>query len=96
VQFAAFIGDRNIFAGCKFVRSEAIAGLVVIVPIGIVVEHPAGMLSPARLMDQVSDLVVLSLPKSANATLVAMGLPSLGIDMSLGVQRSNELIAVIG
>jgi hypothetical protein len=54
------------------------------------------MLGAARLMDQVSGLVLLSLPKSANATLVAMGLPSLGIDMSLGVQRSNELIAVIG
>jgi hypothetical protein len=64
-------------------------------PLGIVVEHPPGMLGTTRLMDQASGLVLFALPKSANATLVAMSLPSLGIDMSLGVQRSNELIAVI-
>ena len=95
VQFAAFIGDRDIFAGCKLMGAEAIAQLVVIIALGIVVEHPPGMLGTTRLMDQASGLVLLTLPKSANATLVAMGLPSLGIDMSLGVQRSNELIAVI-
>ena len=95
VQFAAFIGDRDIFAGCKLMGAEAIARLVVIIALGIVVEHPPGMLGTTRLMDQASGLVLLTLPKSANATLVAMGLPSLGIDMSLGVQRSNELIAVI-
>ena len=95
VQLAAFIGDRDIFAGCKFMGAEAIAQLVVIIPLGIVVEHPPGMLGTARLMDQASGLVLFALPKSANATLVAMGLPSHGIDMSLGVQRSNELIAVI-
>ena len=96
MQFAALIGDRYIFAGCKLVGAEAITRLVVIIPLGIVVEHPPGVLGTARLMDQVSGLVLLSLPKSANTTLVAMGLPSVGIDMSLGVQRSNELIAVIG
>ena len=96
VQFAALIGDRNIFARCKFMRAEAIARLVVIVPIGIVVEHPAGMLSPARLMDQVSYLVRLALPKSANVTLDALGLPSFGIDMSLSVQWGDELLAGIG
>src|SRR6185437_8996065 len=96
VQLAAFIGDRDIFAGCKLMSAEAIARLVVIIPLRIVVEHPPGMLGAAGLMDQASGLVLLALPESANATLVAMGLPSHGIDMSLGVQRSNELIAVIG
>ncbi len=75
--------------------AEAVARLVVIIALGIVVEHPPGMLGTTRLMDQASGLVLLTLPKSANATLVAMGLPSLGSDMSLGVQRSNELITVI-
>src|SRR4029079_6593558 len=96
VQFAAFIGDRNIFAGGKLMGAAEIARLFIIMPLGIVVEHPPGMLGTTRLMDQASGLVLLTLPKSANATWVAMGLPSLGIDMSLGVQRSNELIAVIG
>ena len=96
VQFAAFIGDRDILARCKLMGAEAIARLVVIIPLRIVVEHPPGMLGASGLMDQASGLVLLALPESANATLVAMGLPSLGIDMSLGVQRSNELIAVIG
>ena len=95
VQFAAFIGDRDILAGCKFVGAEAIARLVVIIPLGIIVEHPPGMLGASRPMDQTSGLVILALPKPANTTLVAMGLPGLGIDMSLGVQRSNELIAVV-
>src|SRR3954471_10736500 len=95
VQFAAFIGDRDIFAGYKLMGAEAIARLVVIIALGIVVEHPPGMLGTARLMDQASGPVLFALPKSTNATLVAMGLPSLRIDMSLGVQRSNELIAVI-
>src|SRR4051812_7590402 len=81
VQFAAFIGDRNIFAGCKLMGAEAIARLVVIIPLGIVVEHPPGMLGTTRLMDQASGLVLFALPKSANATLVAMSLPSLGIDI---------------
>jgi hypothetical protein len=57
--------------------AEAIARLVVIMPLGIVVEHPPGMLGTPAYGPSVRS-GPLRLPKSANATLVAMSLQASG------------------
>ena len=56
-------------------RSKAVSGLVIVDPVAIVVEHPAGVLLTAWLMDDLADLIVFALPEPAHPAVVAMRSP---------------------
>jgi hypothetical protein len=77
-------------------RSKAVSGLVVVDPITIVIEHPAGVFLTAWLVDDPADLIVFALPEPAHPAVVAMRLPERCIDMAFGIKRSHEFISVLG
>jgi hypothetical protein len=67
--------DGDIFARLKRVYAEFVAGLIVGIFIGIVVEHPAGVFGATGLVDETTDLVLLACPKSPNPAVVAIFFP---------------------
>lgn len=71
--------------------AEHVTGLIIIVFIGIVVEHPAGVLGATRLVDQATDLILLAFPKSPNAAAAAMRFPEKLIDASLESSGAMKL-----
>src|SRR5438876_4193766 len=74
--------------------TEAVARFVVICSAGVVIENPPRMLCAAWLVGQLTDLFVLTVPEPAHATMRAMLLPKLEIDMTLAVERCYEFIAM--
>src|ERR1700731_1015006 len=94
LQLAVMSADGNILAGQKRMCAEFVTGLIVVVFIGIVVEHPAGVLGATGLVDQTTNLVLLACPKSPNPAVVAILLPEQRVDASLGVERRNKVVAV--
>src|SRR5262245_65158164 len=74
--------------------AEPIARFIVVGGGHVVVEHPARMLRAARLMNQESNLIVLAVPEAAHPTMITVLMPQLRIDVSLGIERRHELIAV--
>jgi len=66
------VPDCHIFTRHKHVRTKTVSSLVIINSAGIVVEHPAGVLLSAWLMDDLADLVVFALPEAADPAVVAM------------------------
>src|SRR5450631_1831518 len=86
------IADRDIFARNEDMGAEAIAGFVV-VGCRIVLKDPKRMLRAARLVHEMTGLVVVA-PEAPHATLLAVLLPELGIDMAVGIERSDKFIAV--
>jgi hypothetical protein len=94
MQLAVVVSDRDIFARRELVRAEAEARLVVLDALGIVVEDPAGVLGPARLVDQATDLVVLALPEPAYPATIPILVPELRVDMADRVKRRDELVAM--
>src|ERR1700731_3964824 len=61
--------------GKKRMCAEFVADLIVVVFIGIIVEHPAGVLGATGLVDRRTDLVLLACPKSPTPAVVAILLP---------------------
>src|SRR5262249_20050246 len=78
------------------VIAEAIAGLVIVLGGLVVVENPARVLGPSRLMHETAEFVVLALPEPAHAAMPAMLAPELGIDAAVGAQRRHKFVAVPG
>src|SRR5262245_51257621 len=95
VHVAVVTADRDIFAVAKRVIAEAIAGLVVVLGGLVIVEHPARMLGAAGLVDQAAELVVIAIPESAHTAMLAVFPPKLHIDVSSGIERSDEFIAML-
>jgi len=72
--------------------AESIAGLVIVfIAIDVIVEGPLA----AALDDEMTDLIVLVAPESANPTGVFVGFPCCFVDMAVFVERRRKLIAVI-
>ena len=82
VRFPIVVADRYVLAGCENVAAKPIARLIVVVPIGVIVEHPAGVLGAAGLVDQVADLVVLAFPEPTDAAAVPVLVPQPRVDMA--------------
>src|SRR5262245_27002584 len=95
VHVAVFAADRDIFAVAKRVVAEAIAGLVVVLRGLVVVEHPARVLGAAELVDEAAEFVVLTIPESTHAAMLAVFPPKVDIDASIGIERSDEFIAML-
>src|SRR5215471_8680274 len=95
VHVAVFAADRDIFAVAKCVVAEAIAGLVVVLRGLVVVEHPARVLGTAGLVDEAAEFVVLAIPESTHAAMFAVFPPKADIDASIGIERSDEFIAIL-
>ena len=55
--------------------AEFVAGFIVAILVGIVVENPARVLGATRLVNETTDLVVFARPKSPNPTVVPILLP---------------------
>src|SRR6202051_4493299 len=55
-------------------------------------EHARWVFGATGLVDETTDLVLLSRPKSPNAAVVAILLPEQRIDVSLGVERRNKIV----
>src|SRR5262249_4024761 len=94
VKVTLIAADRNVFARQKGVRAEAVTGFIIVGSVRIVVEHPARVLGAAGFMDETAELLVLTVPESAHAAVLAIHLPQPEIDMSLAVERRNKLITV--
>src|ERR1700733_3331688 len=86
--------DGNILAWQKCMCAKFVASLIVVVFIGIVVEYPAGVLGATGFVDQTTDLVFLACPKSPNSAVLAILLPEQRVDVSLGVERRNKVVAM--
>jgi hypothetical protein len=74
-------------------RAEAIPSFVVIVGRGIVVKDSARTLCTARLVHEMAGFVV-GTPKAPHAAEIAVLLPELRIDVTGGIERGDELIAM--
>jgi hypothetical protein len=74
--------------------TESVPGFIVVIFAGIVVENPACVLRAAGLVDETADFVVLARSKSANPTVVTILLPEDRIDVALGIERRDKIIAV--
>ena len=66
--------------------------LVVLVTGNVVAEGPAA----ARAVHEVADILLLAAPEPAHAALLARLLPAVGVDMAVGIERRDELVAVPG
>src|SRR6266545_3272145 len=77
-------------------RAETIPRFVVVGSGRVIVKYPSGMLRPAGLVNDAADLFVRSVPEPAHATMVAMRLPELRVDVTFGIERGDELVAVPG
>jgi hypothetical protein len=52
------------------------------------------MLRTARLVNQEADLIVLAVPEASHATMIAMLMPQLRINVPLCIKWRHEFIAV--
>src|SRR5262245_47946992 len=95
MHVAVFAADRDIFAVAKRVVAEAIAGLVVVLRGLVIVETTARGLGTAGPVDEAAELVVLAIPESAHAAMFAVFPPKFDIDVSIGIERSDEFIAML-
>jgi hypothetical protein len=75
-------------------RGKAITGLIVIASALIIIEYPAGTFVSAESMHQPADLILFLVPEPPDATIIAMLLPELCIDMSRFVQGSDQVITM--
>ena len=76
-------------------HAETITSFVVLCRTWVVIKHPAGMLRPSRLMDQMANLLVRAIPEPSYATILTVLLPQVRIDMPFAVERSNKLIPML-
>src|SRR5262249_56107466 len=94
VHLAIFTADRDIFAVAKDVIGEAIAGLVVVLRRLVIIENPARVLGTARLVDQLTELVVLALPESTHAAMLPLGPPQLPIHPPTPLHPTDAFLPV--
>src|SRR3974377_1986161 len=94
MHLAILAANRDVFAGVKDVRAEAITALVVFLDGLVVVENPARMLRAARLVHQEPNLVLLPFPKAAHTAMLAVSAPERLVDMTFAVERGHEFIPV--
>ena len=87
--------DADIFTWVKYMRAEAIAAFIIIFLGFTIVEYPASMVGAARPMHQEAMLIRLPFPESSDAAGMAMLLPRRGVDMTVSVERPNELVAML-
>ena len=87
LQVAVLSADGNILAWKKCMCAEFVAGLIVVILVGIVVENPACVLGAARLVDETADLVLLAGPKPPNPAVFPILLPENRIDVPFGILR---------
>ena len=95
MHIAVFITERNVLTQRKCVSPEPVTGLIVVDPVRVIVKHPACMFRAAWLVDEASNLIILPGPEPTHATMVALLLPKVRVDMALGVKGRNEFIAVV-
>jgi hypothetical protein len=74
--------------------TELVTDFIVVIPTGIVLENLACVSSAARLVHEATDFVVLARPKPPNPAVVTILLPEDRIDVSLGIERRNEIISM--
>jgi hypothetical protein len=88
------IADGHVLARREGMRAKAISGFVVVDPGSIIIEHPARMLLSAGLMDDLAGLIILPLPEPYHLASLAVRPPLGHINVPIGVERDDELIAV--
>jgi len=97
MKFAAMVANRDVFSGRNGVRTEAVARLFVIIVAHVaVIEHPTCVFCSARLVNKATDCVLLTIPESANATFFLVLPPEFGIDMTVLVKRSDQIVTMAG
>lgn len=94
VSLSVLIANGDIFAWAESVRAKAIAAFVIILSRLVVIENPAAMLGPTRLVDQKTEFVWLTFPKPAHATVVALLLPERGVDVAFAIQGRDKFITM--
>ena len=94
MQLAFMIADRDVFTVRKLVCAEPVAGLLVVVVAGAIIEHPACMLAASRLVNKRADGLVLVIPKPAHATVLSVFSPKFGVDVSALIEGRNQVIAM--
>jgi hypothetical protein len=81
--------DGDIFSPPKHMVAEAVAGFVIIrIAEEIVMERPRA----SWLSDQVTDLIVLSLPETHHTATVPVRFPSGMVDVAIVIERRGKLI----
>jgi hypothetical protein len=89
------IPDRDIFTRDEGVRAKAVARLVIVDSVSIVVKNPAGVLLASGLMDHLTHLFILALPKTVYPAGFAMRSPERRVDMALGIEGHDKFITVL-
>src|SRR5690349_10113858 len=91
-SLAVLLLQRHIFAGQKGVAVEANARIVAAgVAVNIVVKGP----DPATLVDDVTDLVCLVGPETADPAALLELAPGRQVDMTFSVKRSDEVVSML-
>ena len=91
-QHAVLLLDRHVFPRHEGVAVEAEAGLVMAgVAVDVVVEGP----HVAALVYDVPDFLALVRPEAAYATALAQLFPRIEVDVALGVEGRNEIVAAL-
>jgi hypothetical protein len=85
VHLAAFI-ERNILADNEAFVREMIAGFVGQIGFVVVVESPGA----ARMLDEMTMLILLVWTQPSDATCVAVRSPQFGIDTAIHIDRRDE------
>jgi hypothetical protein len=81
--------DGDIFSPSKDMVAEAIAGFVIVrIAKEIVMKRPRA----SRLSDQVTDLIVLSLPETQHTATIPERFPSGMVDLAIVIERRGKLI----
>ncbi len=90
------IADRYILPGRKCMSPKTVSCFVVIEPVEIVVEHPTGVLLTTRFMNHLTGLDVFAVPEPRDRAGRPMRSPLCRIDVTMGVERYHELVAMTG
>jgi len=88
------IADGDVFPRDEAVRAKPVTGFVVVHPVEVIVEHPACVLATAGFVHQPTAAIILASPEPAHAAMFPVGVPALRIDVSFGVERRHQFVAV--
>jgi hypothetical protein len=87
------VPDRYIFAKLERMCAETVPCFVVVSG-AFVVEQPTCMLRSTGLVHEAASLVFFALPKSVDATMLAIFLPERRINVPGSVEGSHEHVAM--
>ncbi|MCS3928844.1 hypothetical protein M2175_003875 [Bradyrhizobium elkanii] len=94
LELAVLSAGRDVVARQKRMFTELAADFIVVIQTGSYSKTQRACSAPPGLCTRPTDFVVRARPKPPNPAVVTILLPEDRIDVSLGIERRNEIISM--